>query len=161
MTCGFLTRLSIALSIVLGIGGLPGCVQTPPKPSMEPIFTTTNREKLAVGLQAKDALAEALIQWKILSTIEPYNEFYKNQVDTTTQLIDMKAKFLMREGAASLRRGDRESARLSFLKTLALDPQNREAFAHLQQLEQVSSRAGKNNEKADSQCCGGGRSLSE
>ena len=112
----------MAASIIFGAAGLSGCIQSPQKPSPQPISTTASREKLALDLQGRGELAGALIQWTILSNIDPDNEFYKKQVDAVTKLIDVKSKSLLREGVASLRRGASEAARLSFLKTLAVDP---------------------------------------
>ena len=56
---------------------LSGCAQPPERPTAEPIATTAKREKLALDLQEKGELAEALIQWTVLSTIEPSNDFYQ------------------------------------------------------------------------------------
>jgi tetratricopeptide (TPR) repeat protein len=161
MTCYFFRCLIMAVSIIFGATGLSGCIQSPQKPSTQHISTTASREKLALDLQGRGELAGALIQWTILSNIDPDNEFYKKQVDAVTKLIDVKSKSLIREGVASLRRGASEAARLSFLKTLAVDPKNKEAFEYLQQLARMSPRGGQNSRKADNECCGSGSSMPE
>jgi tetratricopeptide (TPR) repeat protein len=162
MTHCFLRHIITTVFIVIAAIDLTSCASSPQKTSTRPISTTSDREKLAVDLQGRGELAEALIEWKILSSIEPDNNFYKNRIDAITQFIDVKTKSLMREGVGNLRRGESESARLSFLKTLALDPKNREAFEYLQQLARASSRAEKNSGKAaGNQCCRSGKSLPE
>ncbi len=75
-----LSRGSFALLVPIVAVGLSSCAQPSARLSPEPISTTVNREKLAVDLQERGELAEALIQWTILSTIEPANRYYENQV---------------------------------------------------------------------------------
>ena len=87
-----------------------------------------------MDLHERGELAEALIQWTILYTIEPHNDYYKTQIASTRRLIDTRSKFLIRNGVVSLCRRAQESARLSFLKVLALDPKNKEALEYLRQL---------------------------
>jgi len=136
-----------------GLAGLSGCAQSPAKPTPEPISANIGREKLAVDLKNRGELAEALIQWKILATIEPANAYYATQIDSTKQLIDKKSKYFILDGMANLRQGMREAARLSFLKALALNPKNEEAFNHLQQLTVQYPAIGQNSGKPDGMCC--------
>lgn len=114
--------------------GLSGCAQAPERPRAEPVSTTADREKLVQRLQDSGELAEALVQWKILATIEPANVHYQQQIAATKHLIDSKSKSHTFDGITNLRRGEREAARLSFLKALALNPKNKEAFEYLRQL---------------------------
>ncbi|SFO11441.1 hypothetical protein [Nitrosospira briensis] len=143
-----LSRGSFASLVAIVVVGLSGCVQPSARLSPEPISTTVNREKLALDLQERGELAEALIQWTILSTIEPANRDYENRVTRTKQLIDNKSKSLMLDGMSNLRRGAREAARLSFLKVLALNPRNKEALEHLRQLAMPPSTESKNGGKS-------------
>jgi hypothetical protein len=139
----------------IGAAGLNGCAQPPQRSDAEAISATAAREKLALGLQDRGELAEALIQWKILSIIDPINGHYANQVEATRQLIEKKTKVLILEGMASWRQGSREAARLSFLKALALNPRNTEALDHLRQLTMQSPGLGESNaaSKGDGACC--------
>ena len=146
-----LSRGSFALFIVAV--GLCGCVQPSARLSPEPISKTVNRERLALDLQERGELAEALIQWTILSTIEPANRYYENQVTGTKQLIDNKSKSLMLEGMSNLRRGAREAARVSFLKVLALNPRNKEALEYLRQLAMLPTAERKNGGRPEGACC--------
>lgn len=143
-----LSRGSFASLVAIVVVGLSGCVQPSARLSPEPISATVNREKLALDLQERGELAEALIQWTILSTIEPANRDYENRVTRTKQLIDNKSKSLMLDGMFNLRRGAREAARLSFLKVLALNPRNKEALEHLRQLAMPPSTESKNGGKS-------------
>ncbi|HEU4853772.1 MAG TPA: hypothetical protein VFS89_00595 [Nitrosospira sp.] len=148
-----LSRGSFGLLVAIAVVGLSACVQPSARLSPEPISTNVNREKLALDLQERGELAEALIQWTILSTIEPANRYYENQVTGTKQLIDNKSKSLMLDGISYLRRGAREAARVSFLKVLALNPRNKEALEHLRQLAVPPSIEGKNGVKPEGACC--------
>jgi tetratricopeptide (TPR) repeat protein len=92
------------------------------------------REKLARDLEEKGELAEALVQWKVLSTIDPDSEYYKNRAVDLGQTIDKKSKALISEGTVHLHSGAREAAKSFFLKALALNPRNREALDYLRKL---------------------------
>jgi hypothetical protein len=140
--------------VAIGAAGLNGCAQPPQRTDAEVISATAGREKLALGLQDRGELAEALVQWKILSVVDPANVHYINQVEATRELIEKKTKTLVLEGVTSLRQGARETARLSFLKALALNPRNTEAFDYLRQLTMQSPAIGESNApKTESACC--------
>jgi hypothetical protein len=147
-------QIVFLLLVAIGAAGLNGCAQPPQRSDAEAISATAGREKLALGLQDRGELAEALVQWKILSVIDPINDHYANQVEATRELIEKKTRVLILEGMASWRQGSREAARLSFLKALALNPRNTEAFDHLRQLTMQSPGLGESNApKPDSACC--------
>jgi hypothetical protein len=140
--------------IAVGAAGLNGCAQPPQRSDAEAISITAGREKLALGLQDRGELAEALVQWKILSVIDPVNAHYGNQAEATRELIEKKTRTLILEGVANLRQGAREAARLSFLKALALNPRNTEAFDYLRQLAMQSPAAGESNaSRVEGSCC--------
>ena len=143
----------VALYAAIVIAMLGGRAQPPERPTAEPIATTAKREKLALDLQEKGELAEALIQWTVLSTIEPSNDFYQKQASVTKKLIDARSKSLMLEGIANLDRGARDAARLSFLKVLALNPRNKEAFDYLRQIAIQYPGVIQNNNRGAGMCC--------
>ena len=147
-----LCALRVVLCAVLIGAVLSGCIQPPARPA-EPIASTASREKLALALQEKGDLAEALIQWKILSIIEPANSFYQKRAVATRQLIDVRSKSLMLEGVANLNRGARDAARLSFLRVLALDPRNKEAFDYLRKIAIQYPDAPRNHADPLGMCC--------
>lgn len=149
-------RLMVMTSITAGLAGLSGisgCVQSPDRHVSKPVSTTVNREKLALDLKNRGELAEALIQWKILATIEPFNTNYETQVDATRQLIDKKSRHFILDGIENLRQGTPEAARLSFLKALALNPKNNEALNYLRQLTMQYPAIWQNSGRPDDICC--------
>ena len=150
-----LRRVSITLFVIASLSGLTGCAPSPERysPQGKPVSANASREKLALDLMATGELAEALIQWKILSTIEPSSEYYLTQVHTSTLIIDKKSKDFVTDGVTSLRQGAREAARLSFLKALALNPKNIEAFENLRQLAIQFPAVGQNTGKPVVTCC--------
>ncbi len=150
---------SVVLCAAIAVAGLTGCAQPPERPSAEPIATTAKREKLALDLQEKGELAEALIQWTVLSTIEPSNDFYRKQAGATKQLIDARSKALMLEGIANLNRGARDAARLSFLRILALNPRNKEAFDYLRKMAIQYPGASRNDARPPDMCCSNQNSM--
>jgi tetratricopeptide (TPR) repeat protein len=141
------------LLIAVGAAGLNGCAQPSQRPSAEVTPATASREKLALELKDRGELAEALIQWKILSVIDPVNGDYANQAEATRELIDKKTRILILDGLANWRQGSREAAKLSFLKALALNPKNTEAFDYLRQLTMQFPAGESNAPKADGACC--------
>jgi tetratricopeptide (TPR) repeat protein len=151
-----ISRQSVFLFLIaVGAAGLNGCAQPPQRPDAKAVSVAAGREKLALGLQDRGELAEALVQWKILSVIDPGNARYANQVETTRNLIEKKTKALILEGVANSRQGAREAARLSFLKALALDPKNKEAFDYLRQPAMQLPAAGESSapKAGDGACC--------
>ena len=134
MIYSLLRQQIVPIFVAAAAIALAGCAQPPERPRAEPISTTVEREKLARHLEDKGELAEAFVQWKILATIEPANRYYEKQIITTKQLIDKKSESLMSDGITNFRRGAREAARLNFLRVLALDPRNKEAFEYLRKL---------------------------
>ncbi len=130
MTCRAWCHL---LAMMLAGTVLSGCVHSPERSPVEnPAIV--ERERLARALEEKGDPAGALVQWKILATIRPAEPRYNDRTKALRRSIETRADHLVREGVASMRQGARESARLSFLKALALDPRNGQALAHLRQL---------------------------
>lgn len=127
------SRLLAAALAVASLCVLPGCVQPPERPLAE-IPAVVERERLALALEEKGDPAGALVQWKILATIRPAEPRYAERIEFLRRSIEARAGHLVQEGVASMRQGARESARLAFLKALALDPRNRQALTHLRQL---------------------------
>ncbi|MGH8762695.1 MAG: hypothetical protein ACREUR_05615 [Nitrosospira sp.] len=153
MICSLSSRRIVAISIVVAAIGLSSCAQSPERSYAKPISTTASREKLALDLQDRGELAEALVQWKILSTIEPANGYYEKQTTVTKQVIDKKSKSLMSDGVVNLRHGAHGAARLSFLKALALNPKNTKALEYLRQLTMLSPNTEQDSSQDEGTCC--------
>lgn len=138
-------RLSSALVLFV----LWGCSTAPrhaPDTVATPAETTSSaREALAQQLLEKRDLAEALVQWKILRTIEPENAKYRNQVRALQKIINEEAENNLATGLTNLRLGAYDAARLLFLKALALDPKRRDALAYLREIDEREARTRSNN----------------
>ena len=134
------------LSTTFVIFALWGCSTAPryaPAPAtVAPTAETINpdRELLARQLFEKHALSEALIQWKILRTIEPDNPKYLNQVSALQKIINEEAERHLAIGLKNLRVGAYNTARLLFLKVLALDPKRRDALTYLREIDEREAR---------------------
>lgn len=122
------------------------CSAAPPQPSTLATVpaavetTISDREVLARQLQEKHDLAEALVQWKILRTIDPENTKYRNQVHALQKIINEEAEHHLATGLANFRLGAYDTARLSFLKVLALDPKRRDALTYLREIDERQAR---------------------
>lgn len=135
-------RLS-TLFILLVLWGCSTAPRHAPVPAMvAPTTETANpdRELLARQLFEKHALAEALVQWKILRTIEPENPKYLNQVSALQKIINEEAERHLAIGLKNLRSGAYNTARLLFLKVLALDPKRRDALTYLREIDEREAR---------------------
>jgi len=80
-------------------------------------------------------LADALVQWKILRTIDPDNPTYERQEAKLEDLIKSKTAEYLRAGTTALNQDDRATARTRFLAALAVDPSNTDALDELRRLE--------------------------
>lgn len=134
------------LSTTFVLFALWGCSTAPrhaPAPAtVAPTAETANpdRELLARQLFEKRALSEALIQWKILRTIEPGNPKYLNQVSALQKIINEEAERHLAIGLKNFRSGAYNTAKLLFLKVLALDPKRRDALAYLREIDEREAR---------------------
>lgn len=125
-----------------------------PAPAPAPVAPTaeaeiSEREVLAWQLLEKHNLAEALVQWNILQTLEPENAKYRNQVRALQKIINEEAGHHLATGLKNLRQGAYDTARLSFLKVLALDPRRRDALAYLREIDEQQARTRPNNGMPD------------
>jgi tetratricopeptide (TPR) repeat protein len=136
--------------VLWGCSTAPRHAPAPPAavaPAME--TEVPNREALAGQLLEKHELAAALVQWKILRTIEPKNTQYRNQVRALQKMINEEAERHLAAGLTNLRLGAYDTARLSFLRVLALDPKQREALAYLREIDEQQARAQPDNGMTD------------
>jgi tetratricopeptide (TPR) repeat protein len=139
-----LSRLLISALVVLG---LLGCSSFPRNATSPAGFTSaqeleiSDRVELARKLAEKHDLAEALVQWKILRTIDPSNAEYGAQVSALQKTINEEVARHLAAGLANLRQGAYDKARLSFLKVLALDPKRRDVLGHLRGLDEQQMRS--------------------
>lgn len=147
----FCQRIFAAI-VMLMLWGCSTIPRQPPTPAAVAVIAETpisDREVLARQLLEKHDLAAALVQWKILRTIEPDNAKYRNQVRALQKIIDEETENHLATGLTNLRLGAYETARLSFLKVLALDPKRRDALAYLREIDEQQARSIPNNGMPD------------
>lgn len=94
----------------------------------------STREKHARTLAEQGRLADALIQWRVLRTLEPDNDEYAAQERILRAMIAARTEQHLRTAQAALGKND-TIARREFLAALALDPSNDTALEQLRGLE--------------------------
>jgi tetratricopeptide (TPR) repeat protein len=114
--------------------------QKPLPPSAVPVTpakaaTLLAREKLALAAEKSGDLADALVHWKILRTIDPKNAAYRTRIGELNDRIRVEADRRIDAGTVAISKGDSQTARREFLAALALDPGNGDALAKLRRLE--------------------------
>ncbi|PXF58147.1 MAG: hypothetical protein C4B58_07650 [Deltaproteobacteria bacterium] len=112
---------------------LTSCAHVVPLPTDR--MRTEAREKRATEFMFQGELAEALIQWKILKTLEPKNREFTQQLLATKTLIQKRANNHVKLGKRALSKGNITLAKQEFLKALALDPHMSTPFSCLKKME--------------------------
>ncbi len=102
---------------------------------ISPSISVATHERLAQSYSQQGRLADALVQWKILRTIDPDNPAYERQESKLEDLIKSKTAEYLRAGTTALEQDDKATARSRFLATLAIDPANTQALEQLRKLE--------------------------
>lgn len=125
--------ISAALSLAACAVAPPA--KAPPARAEPTMPTLAAREKLAQSWAQQGRLADALVQWKILRTVDPANPTYERQERKVQELIKSKTGEYLRAGDAALARGDAQTARTRYLATLAIDPDNTDALDQLRDME--------------------------
>jgi tetratricopeptide (TPR) repeat protein len=93
------------------------------------------REKKAMELMSQGELAEALIQWKVLKTLDPQDPEFTQQLLATKALIRKRINDHVQLGKKALSEGNTTLAKQEFLKALALDPCMPTPFSCLKKIE--------------------------
>lgn len=152
---------ALAVCTVVSLPSLWGCAAAPrveaPQPAVveekkAPADTSLHgRETFARDLAERQEYAEALVQWKILAVIDPSNKGYTEQVSLLQATIARQTERHRREGMAFWRAGAYDSARVSFLRWLALDPRDRVALHYLREIDRLQTQSWSvNNASGDS-----------
>lgn len=108
-------------------------VAPPPADRMRTIIEA--REKRATELMFQGELAEALIQWQVLKTLEPNNPEFTQQLLATKVLIRKRVNDHVKLGKKALSKDNITLAKQEFLKALALDPYMSTPFSCLKKIE--------------------------
>lgn len=118
---------------------LPACTNTkkPINQANIPVesLNIKNRIALANSLYKNHDYASALVQWKVLRTINPKNPEYKNRIRVLQALIKRRANFHIASGQDAMERKDFSAAELSLLKALAREPRHSTALSLLKKIE--------------------------
>jgi len=114
---------------------LTSCAHVAPLPTDRMRTVIEAREKRAMELMFQGELAEALIQWKVLKTLEPKNREFTQQFLATKTLIQKRANNHVKLGKGALSKGNITLAKQEFLKALALDPHMSTPFSCLKKME--------------------------
>jgi tetratricopeptide (TPR) repeat protein len=89
----------------------------------------------ALTLLREEDLARALIEWKILQTLDPENQDYARQIAATRAMIRHQVDQRIRSGEKAIEERDYERAQRELLQALALDPSQRAPVRHLRAIE--------------------------
>ena len=136
-----LQRLITACVLLLLVGCASAPSRAPSTATRSAETAKSEREAHARQLFEKHQLAEALVQWNILRTIEPGNESYRSQALALHEIINAEVEHLLAIALADLRQGAYDTARLSFLKILALDPWRRDVLAYLREIDEQQEQS--------------------
>lgn len=94
-----------------------------------------DRRPLAQSLEKQQKYAEALIQWQILQTAYPDDESIKTQINQLNTLISDRLIALFERLDKAQHRGNEKQIRHTYLKILALQPNNQIAIEELRKFE--------------------------
>lgn len=114
---------------------LTSCAHVAPLPADRMRTVIEAREKRATELMFHGELAEALIQWKVLKTLEPKNPEFTQQLLATKVLIRKRVNDHVQLGKRALSEGNITLAKQEFLKALSLDPYMSTPFSCLKEIE--------------------------
>ena len=94
-----------------------------------------SHEKLAASFMEEGRFADALLQWKILSTLHPGDARYETRIRQTEEQINTLASQRQRAGIAAFNKGDSTTARHELLAALALAPARVDIIDYLRHIE--------------------------
>jgi len=134
---------------------LIGCAGAPPLPTLTPAptpaapapeaktvpapthaFDVQARRKRAIELTEATDYRAALVQWKILQTLQPAEPEYTSRVRELEDLIAREVQSLATEGRQAATKDNPAAARRAWLGVLALDPNNQTALQVLRAIEE-------------------------
>ena len=130
-----------AFMLFLGTALLAGCMQTP-STRPDASAAVAKRQDRALTLMRDGSLADAALQWEILTLLEPDTQEYRRRLDETRALISKATAEHLRTAEKAMDQGQTEQASLAYLKVLAVNPLNQTAAQGLRALEQEKLRTG-------------------
>ena len=135
---------AVALMLLTGCAELPPApAPTAPAPTVRPRAAQENslastiaaHRQRALQDRASGDLANAEIQWHVLTLLSPDTVEFREQLTATRAAIAQVAAENLQTGNAALRSAETERASMAFLRVLAVDPENAEAARGLREIE--------------------------
>lgn len=114
----------------------PALVATKPEPSAIFPFDVVTRKQQAIRLAEATDYRAALIQWKILRTLQPDEAEYATRIRDLEELISREIQSLAAEGKSAAAQDNQSAAKHAWLSVLALDPNNQMALQVLRAIEE-------------------------
>ncbi|MEP6656583.1 MAG: hypothetical protein ABJC33_05065 [Betaproteobacteria bacterium] len=139
-----LRTCAVALTLLTGCAELPPTpAPTAPAPTVRPRAEQENslaptiaaHRQRALQERAGGDLANAEIQWHVLTLLAPDTVEFREQLTATRAAIAQVAAENLQAGHAAVRAGETERASVAFLRVLAVDPENAEAARGLREIE--------------------------
>ena len=93
------------------------------------------RQQMALQLEEDGRLAESLVQWHVLQQMYPEDAFVAEEKARVSQRIDARVEELRQYLKRAEAGGDEHSLQSTYLKILALQPDNQQAFLALRASE--------------------------
>jgi tetratricopeptide (TPR) repeat protein len=135
-----------ARALLLAIAALlaAGCATPPPPPAPEPVRIVEPQpadqleqayRQRAAALAAERRLADAVVQWELLTVLRPDSKEYRSQLDMAKRRAEEAAAAHVRAAEQARRSGNTDQAMTLYLRALSADPANATAAAGLQAIE--------------------------
>ena len=121
---------AIALGLMLASCAQQYRLASPPD---DPTYAA--RKVTAARLTKHGELADALIQWKVLETLDATDIAVSGELKMTQKAIRQRAHVRLAAGKRALARERMNEAMREFLAVLAVDPSHEEAFRQLRAIE--------------------------
>lgn len=115
---------------------IPGPAHNQGLPAENQPQSIDKRATLAKEYANMGNFADALIQWKIVSTKYPHNPLYREYIVALEQLIEIKAKLHLRLAKRAYAQKRFDTAETEFLKILALNPHHPTPLRYLRRIKQ-------------------------
>ncbi|MDH5232599.1 MAG: hypothetical protein OEY38_21270, partial [Gammaproteobacteria bacterium] len=128
--------------LVLCLGALGACSSNPIAiKSDATVLDTEARRMKAIEYGERQWFHQALVEWKILSTIDPDNPEFANRINITESIIKRRVRSLLVHAKKTYKSGDVKHAQEQFLAILALEPSQHEALNYLRNIEETRVKA--------------------
>jgi tetratricopeptide (TPR) repeat protein len=141
-----------SLRIALAALVLAGCATPPPAPApAQALPVRTGAPPPAAGIEqayrqraaaltAERRLADAVVQWELLTVLRPDSREYRGELEAARRRAAEAADALLRAADQARQRGNAEQAATLYLRALSADPANAQAASALKAIEVERTR---------------------